>query len=117
MSGMPKISTTGMKPMSASPMPAREPKRPAWGTTRWTQLPAKESASFTSPTRTMVAIPMYHVIIAASWGAIPCAFRPTNAGPSTASAMPIVEGVSSPSGMAVTLGLLVFLASRNAIHV
>jgi len=31
--------------------------------------------------------------------------------------MPIVEGVSSPSGIAVTLVLPVFFASRNAIHV
>ena len=66
---------------------------------------------------TMVAIPMYQVIIAASRSPIPCALRPTNAGPSTTRAIPMVEGVSSPSGMAVTVPFPVFFASRNAIQV
>ena len=65
----------------------------------------------------MVAIPMYHVIIAASCSPRPSAFSPIKAGPSTTSAMPIVDGVSSPSGMAVTLVLPVFFARRNAIQV
>ncbi len=66
---------------------------------------------------TIVAMPMYHVIIAASCGSVPCALSDTKAGPSTTSAIPIVEGVSSPSGIAVTLVFPVFLARRNAIQV
>ncbi len=60
---------------------------------------------------------MYQVIIAASRSGIPWAFRPMNAGPRTTRAIPMVDGVSSPSGMAVTVRFPVFFASRNAIHV
>ena len=67
--------------------------------------------------KTIVAMPMYQVIMAASCGVMPWAFRPTKAGPSTVSARPIVDGVSRPSGMAVTFVLPVRLASRNAIQV
>ena len=62
-------------------------------------------------------MPMYHVIIAASCGVIPCALRETKAGPSTVNARPIVDGVSRPNGIAVTLELPVRLASRKAIQV
>ena len=68
------------------------------------------------PTMTMVAMPMYQVMSAASRSAMPEAFSETNAGPSTTRASPIVEGVSSPRGMAVTLRP-VRRARRNAIQV
>jgi hypothetical protein len=42
------------------------------------------------PIMTIVAMPMYQVIIAASRSVIPSAFNPTNAGPRTTSAIPIV---------------------------
>ena len=114
---MPKMSTSGTNPMSARPIRASDPSSPACGTTFCTQRPQNESTSLITPIMTMVAMPMYQVIIAASRGSIPCALSETNAGPSTTSAMPIVDGVSSPSGMAVTLVFPVFFASRNAIQV
>ena len=100
-SGRPKMSTSGMKPMSARPMPASDPSRPAWGTIFCTQR-RRTRATLMTPIMTMVAMPMYQVIIAASWTGMPPALRDTNAGPSTTSAMPMVDGVSSPRGMAVT---------------
>jgi hypothetical protein len=60
---------------------------------------------------------MYQVIIAASCSAIPFALSDRNAGPSTTRAMPIVDGVSRPSGIAVMLGRPVLRARRNAIQV
>ena len=98
-------------------MPASEPRSPACGTARWTHGPMNEQTTLNRPIMTIVAMPMYHVIIAASRSAMPSAFRPTNAGPRTMSAIPIVEGVSRPSGIAVTVRLPVCFASRNAIHV
>lgn len=44
-------------------MPAREPSRPAWGMTRWSQLPKKEKAGLIGPMLIMVAIPMYQVVV------------------------------------------------------
>jgi hypothetical protein len=115
--GVPNTSTSGMKPISARPMPAKEPSRPACGTTFCTHAPKKEKISLKMPMKIMVAMPMYHVIIAASCSGMPEPFIARNAGPSTASATPMVEGASRPSGIAVTFGFLVFLARRNAIQV
>ena len=61
-------------------------------------------------------MPTCHAKIAASRSGIR-AFAAMNAGPSTASAMPMVDGVSVPSGMAVTSSLPVRRASRMAITV
>ena len=112
-----KTSTRGLKPMRANAIPAMEPRRPAWGTIFCTQAPAKERASLMIPIMIMVAIPMYHVMSAASRSAIPPAFRDTKAGPSTTRARPMVEGVSRPRGMAVTSLRPVLRARRYAIHV
>ena len=106
-----------MKPIRARPMPASEPSRPAWGITFCSQLPTNDRTNFTRPIRTMVAMPRYQVIIAASYSAIPLALKPRKAGPRTARTIPMLDGVSRPNGMAVTLGLLVRLARRKAIQV
>ena len=76
-----------------------------------------EKTTLKVPIMTIVAMPMYQVIVAASRSVIPSAFSATNAGPRTTSAIPIVEGVSSPRGIAVTVWLPVRFESRNAIHV
>ena len=68
------------------------------------------------PMRTMVAMPIFQVMSAASRSPIPEPFKDKKAGPSTARARPIVEGVSRPRGMAVTCRP-VFRARRKAIQV
>ena len=40
--GAPKMSSNGMNPIRPRPIPAKEPRRPACGTTFCTQLPKKE---------------------------------------------------------------------------
>ena len=67
--------------------------------------------SLNTPIMTIVAMPMYQVIIAASRSAIPSAFNLIKAGPNTMSAIPMVDGVSRPSGIAVTVRLPVRRAS------
>ena len=104
-------------PIRPRPIPASDPSNPACGTIFCTHPPKNEKTTLMMPIITMVAIPRYQVIIAASCSDIPSAFMPTKAGPRTTSAMPIVEGVSSPSGMAVTSLLPVRFASRKAIQV
>jgi hypothetical protein len=65
---------------------------------------------------TIAAIPTCHASTAASATGMR-AFAAMNAGPSTANAIPIVDGESSPSGMAVTSERPVRFARRNASHV
>ena len=69
------------------------------------------------PIITIVAMPMYQVISAASRSGMPADFRVMNAGPRTVRAIPMVDGVSSPSGMAVTVLFPFDRARRNASHV
>ena len=95
------MSSSGRKPSSATPSPARLPSRPAWGTRRWTELPRNEQTVLANPMSTIVAMPRYHVARAASRSGIPWAFMPRNAGPRITRAIPRVEGVSRPRGMAV----------------
>ena len=73
--------------------------------------------SFRIPIITIVAMPTYQVIMAASLSPIPLAFIARKQGPRTTRAMPIVEGVSRPRGIAVTSRFPVLFARRNAIHV
>ena len=49
----------------------------------------------------VAAMPRYQVSSPAAVGSIPAARNPAYAGPSTSNAMPIVDGVSKPKGMAV----------------
>ena len=77
----------------------------------------KEKANLKTPMSTMVAMPRYQVAMPASYSLMPLALKLRKAGPSTASAMPMEDGVSRPSGMAVTFALPVFLARRKAIQV
>ena len=77
--------------------------------------PMKLMATLNTPISTIVAMPTCHAKIAASCSGIRV-FAAINAGPSTASAIPMVDGVSVPSGIAVTSSLPVRRASRIAIH-
>ncbi len=104
-----KISIIGRKPKSKRPMPAIDPKSPAVGMLRWIQLPKKAVTTLTRPIMKRVAMPTCQVRIASRVA--------TNVGPRTAYAMPMVEGVSSPSGMAVTSRRPVLRARRTASHV
>ena len=72
--------------------------------------------SLKTPIITIAAMPTCHAVMAAASGAI-FALAARKAGPSTASAMPMVDGASSPSGIAVTSCRPVARARRNAIHV
>ena len=83
------------------PTPPIEPSSPASGIARRTRSPMNDMMSLNTPINTIVAMPTCHARIAASASGIR-AFATMNAGPSTVSAMPIVDGASSPSGIAVT---------------
>jgi hypothetical protein len=76
----------------------------------------KDMMSLNTPIITITAMPTCQARIAASASGIRD-FATMNAGPSTVSAMPIVEGASSPSGMAVTSDRPVRRARRIAITV
>ena len=96
------------------PTPPMEPRRPASGIARRTASPKNDMMSLNTPIITMHAMPTCHASTAASFTGI-FAFATTNAGPSTVSAMPIVDGASSPSGIAVTSDRPVRRASRTAM--
>src|SRR5215475_5857718 len=70
-----------------------EPSRPASGITRRTASPKNDMMSLNTPIMTMHAMPTCHASTAASFAAI-VVFATMNAGPSTVSAMPIVDGAS-----------------------
>ena len=98
------------------PTPPIEPSSPASGTQCRIVSPAKDIATLNSPISTIAAMPTCHATIAASCAGI-FAFAAMNAGPRTVSAIPIVDGESSPSGIAVTSSRPVCFATRNASHV
>ncbi len=101
--------SSGSTPSSATPTPPIEPSRPACGATRRIQSPAKAAAVLTTAISTITAMPTCQVSIA-SWVA-------SQVGPSTATAMPTVDGVSRPSGIAVMSARPVAWRSRIAIQV
>ncbi len=103
--------------MSIKAIPASDPKSPAWGMRRCTRLPANASASFIAPMIAVAAMPRYQISSPAAVGESPDARNFANAGPSTNSAMPMVEGVSRPNGIAVTSERPLRLAKRTANHV
>ena len=103
--------------MSMSAMPASEPSKPACGITRRTVRPANESPSLMTPMTIVAAMPRCQVCSAAACGSSPSARKWLNAGPSTSSVMPMVEGVSSPNGRAVTSLRPLRRARRTASHV
>jgi hypothetical protein len=103
-------------PSSAMPTPPMEPSRPACGTHRRMRSPTNVIASLKTPIMTIAAMPTCQARIAAS-ATGRRDFAATNAGPSTANAIPMVEGESRPSGIAVTSERPVRFASRNASHV
>ena len=94
-----------------------EPSSAARGSTRVAQSPANDSTSLNTPITTSDAMPSCQVAIAAACSSMPCCRKPANAGPSTSSAMPMLVGASSPSGIAVTSSRPVFAASLRAIQV
>jgi hypothetical protein len=107
----------GKNPINVSAMPANEPSSAAVGITRRTVLPAKDSSSFKMPIPRVAAMPRYQVSSPAEVGSRPAARNFTNAGPSTNSAIPMVDGVSRPNGMAVTSPRPVRRASLTASQV
>lgn len=111
------VSSSGRKPISTMAMPAMEPSSDARGSARVTASPKKDRITFSTPMITSEAMPSCQVAIAASCGVRPCALKARKAGPSTSSAMPMLVGASSPSGIAVTSSRPVRVASRRAIHV
>ena len=115
--GWRSVSISGRKPSSVSAAPPMEPSRPARGTARVTASPKNDSTSFSTPITTSEAMPSCHVALAAACSSRPACLKPTNAGPSTSSAMPMLVGASRPSGIAVTSSRPVFADSRCAIHV
>jgi hypothetical protein len=78
--------------------------------------PTNVIPSLKTPMITIAAIPTCHASVAASATGMR-ALAATNAGPSTANAMPIVDGESRPSGIAVMSDRPVRFASRNASQV
>ncbi len=98
------------------PTPPMEPRSPASGIARRTRSPMNDITSLKTPISTIVAMPTCHAATAAS-AADNLVFAARNAGPSTVSAMPIVDGASRPSGIAVTSSRPVRRARRMAITV
>src|SRR3546814_13111230 len=80
-------------------MPAIEPSKPARGIQRVTASPKNASTSLSTPITTSAAIPSCQVAIAAACSPMPCALKPTNAGPNTSKAIPIDVGASKPKGI------------------
>ena len=107
--GEAKSFRAGRYAISSSATAAMLPRRPARGTARRRAGPQNEAPILNNPMHTTVAIATRQVRSAS--------FVARNVGPITPKAMPKVEGVSSPSGIAVTVRLPVRRARRIAIQV
>ena len=99
------------------PTPPREPSSAACGTLRWIQPPQSDINALKTPMSSMVANPRCQVIIPAAMASIQPRVICTKAGPRTQTMMPMVDGVSIPSGTAVTVCRFSLLASWKAIPV
>ena len=114
-SGCAKMSSIGMKLIKTNAIAASEPSSPARGTDDRIQPQIGAQASFSKPLSTKHQMPMCQVRSAASASLSPNTSRPAKKdGPSTKKIMPNSDGVSIPSGIAVTSSRPVFRASRNA---
>ncbi len=103
--------------MRARAMAAREPSNPARGTQRRTALPKGASATLKTPINKRTMTPTRQAKNIASSCDRPLPLASCNTGNRMKNATPNVLGVSSPSGIAVTSGLPVRRANRNAIQV
>ena len=91
-------------------------EQPCLGNRPANASPMNDMMSLNTPINTIAAMPTCQATIAAS-SVDSFVLAARNAGPSTVSAMPIVDGASSPRGIAVTSSRPVRRASRIAITV
>ena len=99
-----------MKLMITRAMAVSDPNSAALGTSRRMNPQKGEQTILNNPLSTKHQIPMCQVRIAASNSDNPDSRPAKKDGPSTKRIMPNVEGVSKPSGIAVTLAFPVFFA-------